>query len=250
MENKIFTFLQKNYGWIVALLTGIGVIMSFVLRFIKYIYSMLYFDYYGISYGFFDIEELGLLYDFSLSILMVLCFYSLFYCYKQFYDLFKNKIKFNTKILNVFLILVSNFFIALSSGIKNIGWQLLINMILLIVVEVVVTIIISIFIKNDKEKVDKTDKNDLLNTLKIMPFYLMLLVIIFSGNYLYSLYNAKSYKIINNDKVIVYTTKDYYLILDCEIEDNKLTIYKGNQTKINNENVESKLINFDEIKIK
>lgn len=250
MKDKVFEFLQKNYGWIIALLTGISVVATFILKFIKYIYSILYFDYYGISYGFFNIEELGLLYDFSLSILMILCFYSLFYCYKQFYDLFKNKKKFNTKILNVFLILVSNFFIALSSGIKNIGWQLFFNMILLMTIEIIATIIISILIKKDEERENKNDKNDLFNTLKIMPFYFMLLVFVFSGNYLYSLHNVKSYKIINNNKVIVYTTKDYYLILDCKIEDNKLTIYKGNQTKINNENVESKLINFDEINIK
>lgn len=250
MRDKVFEFLQKNYGWIIALVTGISVVATFILKFIKYIYSILYFDYYGISYGFFNIEELGLLYDFSLSVLIILCFYSLFYCYKQFYDLFKNKKKINTKILNVFLILVSNFLIALSSGIKNIGWQLFFNMILLITIEIIVTIIISIVIKKDKERENKNDKNDLFNTLKIMPFYFMLLVFVFSGNYLYSLHNVKSYKIINNNKVIVYTTKDYYLILDCEIEDNKLTIYKGNQTKISNENVESKLINFNEINIK
>ncbi len=60
----------------------------------------------------------------------------------------------------------------------------------------------------------------------------------------------KEYRIINNDKVIVYTTNDYYLILDCEIRNNELIIYKGKQTKINNENVISKLISFDEIKLK
>lgn len=43
MRKKIFTFLQKNYGWIVIVITGISIVGSFVLKFIKYIYSILYF---------------------------------------------------------------------------------------------------------------------------------------------------------------------------------------------------------------
>lgn len=73
-KDKIFGFLQKNYGWIVALLTGLTVTTSFVLRFIKYIYSNFYFDYYGISYELFNNNELGFLYNFGFSILILLCF--------------------------------------------------------------------------------------------------------------------------------------------------------------------------------
>ena len=72
-KDKIFEFLQKNYGWIVALLTGLTVTTSFVLRFIKYIYSNFYFDYYGISYELFNNNELGFLYNFGFSILILLC---------------------------------------------------------------------------------------------------------------------------------------------------------------------------------
>ncbi len=254
MNKEIFIFLQKNYGWIVALLTGASVIMSFVLRFIKYIYSILYFDYYGISYGLFDTEELSFLYDFGLSILMISCFFSLFYCYKQLYDLFVNKIEFYNLPLNIFLIITSNFFLVLSLGISIISWQFLINMLLLIPVEVIciiVPLIFSRFVKvSDKIYDNLNNKKIFLFVLKIIPFYFLLLLIIFSLNYLYTLKNINKYEIINNDKVIVYTSKDYYLVLNCKIDNDKLTIYKGNQTKINNENVESKLIKFDEIEIK
>lgn len=248
MKNKIFTFLQKNYGWIVAMITGISICTSFILRFIKYVYSFLYFNYYGISYGLFNNEELGMLYNFCTSILLILCFYSLIYCYKQLYDTFKNKEKSKTIIVNIFLILISNLFIIFSSGVKISFWQFILNILVLITVEVVVTIIFAKMIKKQKE--DDEEPKSFFNYLKLLPFYLILLIFIFSTNYLYSVMKNKSYNIIDDNKVIVYTTNDYYVILDCDIKDNELIIHKGNQTKINNENVESKLINFEKVKIK
>lgn len=56
---KILNFLQDNYGWMVAVITGLTVATSFVLRFIKYIYSSYYFNYYGLSYEFFNSNELS-----------------------------------------------------------------------------------------------------------------------------------------------------------------------------------------------
>ena len=88
MRDKIFEFLQKNYGWMVAAITGISVATSFILRFIKYIYSSFYFSYYGISYELFNSDDLGFLYNFGFSILILLCFGSLMYCYIQ---LFKDR---------------------------------------------------------------------------------------------------------------------------------------------------------------
>ena len=59
----------------------------------------------------------------------------------------------------------------------------------------------------------------------------------------------KTYRIVDNDKVIVYATENYYLTLNCEIENNVLIIYQGSQTKIDNKDIESKLIKFKDIKI-
>lgn len=247
MRRKIFTFLQKNYGWIVAVITGISIVGSFVLRFIKYIYSILYFNYYGLSYGLFNSEELGFLYNFGLSILLILCFYSLFYCYKQFYDIIKNGLNIKLLIVNIFLVVISNVFIIYSSKVKYSLLQFLFNLVTLIVIEIFITFILVKMIKREKKKANGT--NDFFNSLKVLPFYLILLILIFSVNYLYALNKNRTYSVINGNKVIVYTTENYYLILDCKIKDNKLTIYKGKQTKINNENVVSELINFDEVKL-
>ena len=96
----------------------------------------------------------------------------------------------------------------------------------------------------------KYDLIDLSNTIKIVPFYIVLLLFSLILSYGSNIVMNKSYRIIDNDKVIVYTTNDYYLTLDCKIKNNELTIYKGKQSKINNEDVVSELINFDKVELK
>ncbi len=248
MKDKIFKFMQKNYGWIVAVITGISVVTSFILRFIKYMYSIYYFSYYGLSYELFNSNELGFLYNFGFSILVLLCFGSLMYCYIQLFNIKKMKLKLKTILCNIFLILISNIIIVASTNVKYSIWQYILNVIGLIIVEIITSIV---FFKMDKKERNKTyEVNNLPNVLKIIPFYLMLLIFSFLTSYGLNIAMNKSYRIIDNDKVITYTTNDYYLVLDCEIKDNKLTIYKGKQAKINNENIVSELINFDEVNLK
>lgn len=246
MKDKIFKFMQKNYGWIVAVITGISVATSFILRFIKYMYSIYYFSYYGLSYELFNSNELGFLYNFGFSILVLLCFGSLMYCYIQLFNIKKMKLK--TTLCNIFLILISNIIIVASTNVKYSIWQYILNVIGLIIVEIIASIV---FFKMDKKEGNKTyEENNLPNVLKIIPFYLIVLIFSFLTSYGLNIAMNKSYRIIDNDKVIAYATNDYYLTLDCEIKDNKLTIYKGKQAKINNENIVSELINFDEVNLK
>lgn len=131
---KILNFLQDNYGWIVAVITGLTVATSFMLRFIKYIYSSYYFNYYGLSYELFNNNELGFLYNFGFSILVLLCFGSLMYCYIQLFNVKKMKTKAKTVLFNIFLVLISNIIVVASTSIKLLSWQSIFNVVLLIVI--------------------------------------------------------------------------------------------------------------------
>ena len=248
MKDKIFKFMQKNYGWIVAVITGISVVTSFILRFIKYMYSSFYFSYYGLSYELFNSSELSFLYNFGFSILFLLCLASLIYCYIQLFSVKRMKVKLKTILCNILLILISNIIIVASTNVKYLIWQYILNVIGLIIVEIIASVVFLKMAKKDKNK--ENDLNDFKNSLKILPFYIFLLIFTFLLSYSSEIILNKSYRIINSDKVIAYTTNDYYLVLDCEIKDNKLTIYKGKQAKINNENIVSELINFDEVNLK
>ena len=248
MKDKILKFLQQNYAWGATLITGISIIISFVLKFMKYIYSNYYFNYYGISHELFNSDELGILYNFGSSFLIALCLCSLFYCYVQLFNTKKYKLTKKTKLLNGILIAISNIIMAFSVNDEFSIKKFLINIGVFIIAEIIMTIIFLIITKNDKDK--NNDIKDSSNYLKILPFYLMLIIGCFLISYNFEIKQNKSYRIIDDNKVIVYTTKDYYLILDCEIENNVLTIYRCKQSKIDNENIESELMKFKEIKIK
>lgn len=75
----------------------------------------------------------------------------------------------------------------------------------------------------------------------------LILILLFSNAF--SFINNKEFRIINENKVVVYTTRDYYLLFNCKIINNEIKIYKGTQTKIDNINVESKLSVFKSVAI-
>lgn len=245
-KEKRLKFLQDNYGWIAAGFTGGTVIVSFILRFIKYIYSNYYFYYYGLSYELFNSNDLNFLYNFGFSVLVLLCFASLVYCHIQLSN-FKN-LERKVAISNKILILISNLFIACSINYKNSIIGLIVNFGILIIIEKITA---KVFLKTYKEEENQEENISYLsNNLKILPFYLFLLILIFLTSYSFQIKMNKSYRIINDNKAIVYSTNDYYLVLDCEIKDNKLVIYKGKQTKISNENIKSDLIEFEHVELK
>ena len=75
---KLIEVIQKNYAWIIAGLTFLGVIVSNVLRFIEYITSKAYFLYFGIDYNLYNYSDKNFIYELCLSIIFILAFVSFF----------------------------------------------------------------------------------------------------------------------------------------------------------------------------
>lgn len=250
IKNSTLKVIQKNYSWIIAVSTSLAVILAFILKFTKYIYSQIRFNYYGIAYEMYDKNELNYLYDFYLSIIILLCFGSLLYCYIQLLNL-KGK-KDNNKIRkdNISLIIISNVIIALSISNDNSLIYTIISVIILIVVELIIAVIFNSLDKRDSKKTNQS--NNLLDTLKLFPFYIILYLVMLSINYLLSFIGNKSYRIIDNDKVIVYSTKEYSIALNCVIdpETDELIIYKGEYTMIDTKNTFNTTKKFKEVKLK
>ena len=89
----------------------------------------------------------------------------------------------------------------------------------------------------------------ILNDIKKIPFILIILVFVIMFNTQILLMNKTNYRVIDNNKVIVYSNNDYYITLDCLISEKNLTIYKGTQAKINNTDVYSVYKKFDEVSL-
>jgi hypothetical protein len=248
-NRRLFETFQKNYAWFIAIITAIGIIILNVFKFIEYITANVYFSYYGLDINLYKYNDQGFIYGLCLSFLFMLALYSLLYCIRKLYFDIKNK-NFKAKEIvgNLSIIIFSNLYIILISNIEFNLPSFLINMAALIAIELVFSIAMFKKLDVDKNKIDL--KQDLFNYLKKLPFLIIIFILSISSRTYINLINNKNYRVIDENKVIVYTNSDYYLTLNCKMEDDNIIIYKGTQSKINNDNIYSKLNKYNEIKFK
>ena len=82
-KNNFLNFIQKNYAWIISILSGIGFIFSGVLHFIEYITASVYFMFYGLETGLYKYSDRNFIYNLYLSFIFILALFSLLYCIYQ-----------------------------------------------------------------------------------------------------------------------------------------------------------------------
>ena len=245
-----FEFIQKNYTWIFASITGISIVVSYIFRFIEYIAGSFYFSYYGLDMNLYKYNDTGFLYGLCLSTIFVFALLSLVYCFRQFYIGFKNmENKFFCIIENVTIIILSNLYLLIISKIK-LDWKyILIGFIILVILEIVMSFLYFKKI-NGKDLKESNIKYEFANYLKRLPFLIIIFLFLVGTNTIINIKYDKNYKVIDNNKVIVYSNNEYYLTLDCEVGKDKIIIYKGTQEKISNNNIYSLLENYKIVELK
>jgi len=251
MKEKVFTFFKENIAWMISICSVIVVCLTFIMKFIKYVYSLIFFNYYGINYGLFDIKELNFLYSFSTSLIYTFFLLVLLILIVEVIKTVKSKKrkKYIKRIIIDLIIIV--FLNALCAYPINSPFNLS-TYLIRIVVFMIVEFLSAIFVFKEKKSLPKNlDVKDYLTQLyKTILIYICFLFILISSDFVLNLRNLKTYNIINDDKVIVYSNNDYYIVLNCELNDNELIIHKGEQTKISNNDVMSKQIIFDSVTVK
>ena len=237
--SKNFWDSIKDYSpSIIGVLTFLGIICFNILKFIEYIKAQFYFDYYGLNINLYKYSDQGFIYGLCLSLLFLLAIMSLPFFIKQIIDNVKLKRIVNyINLRNVIIVLLFNCIWIYSMLLEKI------ISIALFCLFIVVEFVVTCFIFYGKEEKDISFGD----VLKFVPIYIFVLILCIGVSDIYNLKFKKEYRIISDNKVIVYSNNDYYLTLDCEIEDNKLIMYKGKQNKINTDNVYSELIEFDEV---
>lgn len=241
-ENKNILDSIKDYSpSIIGVLTFLGLICFNILKFIEYIEALFYFDYYGLNINLYKYSDQGFIYGLCLSLVFFLAIMSLLFFIKQVIDNIKLKRIVNfVNLRNVIIILLFNCIWVYSMLLEKI------ISIVLFCLFIVVEIIVTWFIFYCKEEEDVSFGN----VLKFVPIYILMLILCIGVSDMCNLRLKKEYRVISDNKVIVYSNNDYYLTLDCEIEDNKLIMYKGKQNKIYTDNVYSELKKFDVVEIK
>lgn len=245
--NKVFEYVQKNYTWMIAITTALSVIISNIFRFIEYITGTIYFSFYGLDMNLYRYNDQGFMYNLCLSFIFIIAAVCLLYCFYEVINDLKNQKKINKNDLSI--IVASNLYIVLASS-KEIDFiSVSVILIALICTEIIAAFIIFGKLKNKKEK-SKPLRDRMLNCFKILPFLLTMLIVLSGIRTQISLIYRKNYRIIDDKKVIVYSNNDYYITLDCEVNNNQLIIYKGTQEKISNDKVYSEYQKFILVNVK
>ena len=244
-EKSLTKIIRENYAWIIAILTLGTVIVSNILKFIEYLTSLTYFQYYGLDHNLYNYYDKNFIYSICLSVVFLIAFGFLLYCMKEIKDDFKN----NLTLKNISIIVLANLYLTIVYCLNLSNTYKLINFVAFILLEYISSIFI--FKKNDDKKVnEKNRKKFIIDYFKSLVFLIILLILCNSVRLYINLQSLTNYRIINDNKVIVYSTNNYYITLDCEIKDNQLTIYKGSQEKIENSNIKSQLTKFNKVEIK
>jgi len=247
---KVLKFLKNNYGWVIALITSSGVLVLNIIKFIEYIKCNLYFAYYGIDVNLYKYGDKNVIYELFLSILILFATISVLYCCYELENNIKKKRIFNfSNLINLIIISLYNI-IAITTNINNLTIEIFfIELLILIILENIFAY--SIFGKLNIKHISKKQKKEFaINYFKVLPYMIILILFLLASLIIIPIRFRRNYRIIDDNKVIVYTNSEYSIILDCEINDDNLIIYKGRQEKIDNTNIYSVYIKFELVEIR
>lgn len=170
------------------------------------------------------------------TVITIIILFSMIYCFDRLCHQ-KNKTASNT-IYYIISILVSNIYLTnilfKNIGLKDNWYYLSITIVLLIIIE---------YQFSKKEEIFTFSNKKALCTFAILIF------ILYIYGLAYFTSEKNEYRIIDDNKAIIYTSTDYYIVLDCEIQSNSITIYKGKEEKINTVNTHTTLQRFDNVKV-
>ena len=249
-SKSITNLIKDNHAWIIAIVGILGVIILNIFRFVEYITGSAYFAYYGLDINLYKYYDQKFLYELCISIIFMCAIGSLMYCYKQISSNLKNKKIFNKEnFYNLIIIIFSNLYLIFMVNVEFNMMAIIICLLSLIIIESIISYLT--FRDKEKERIETiTLKQEFINYIKFLPFAIIILIMCQFIRTYSSLSLKSEYRIIENNKVIVYSNNDYFLTLDCEIEGENLIIYKGTQMKIDNTNVYSRLESFKGVEIK
>ncbi len=244
-ESELIVFLQKNYAWIATFTTGATIIITLILNFISYLQVSSYFAYFGLNMAFADYKDMGLVYETCFSFLLLICFYVTCYSLINIGKNFKfDRIKY--LLFDGILIIASNAIICITNYFNVPSSSRLVNFLILLFLEITLGFFMNIIIKNDVKSSKKSSDFPILY-IKIFPFLIVLLIFSSIITMQLNYYNKKEFRIIDDDKVILYSTSEYYIISNCKIDNEEITIETNRQEKISTLNIKTETKKFGKV---
>lgn len=255
MEKNFDNIKSNGIKAIPNILQVLVICLSFIVvvfQFSRYMYDMQWFGYWGIDKSFYTQNSINLTNNliYIVYVLLLLVFFAI--------EVYKNM---NNRHCNFFHWLKIVFFYILSCILltPDIFYKenFSINYFLQNILGLIGSFILMIFYTRQVTKFINKFKDadyvfmfykDLFQDLFII-FIAIVTSIIILGNINVNL--NKKYQIIDNeidiDYVILYSCSDYYIVANCQLENNKLVVFKDTVKKIDNHNIMSHWETFDKI---
>lgn len=250
LTKTLVELIKNNYTWSIAVITALGIVILNVFKFVEYIIANAYFYYYGLNINLYKYHDQNFLYELCLSVIFVFSFGIILIYYKQLSDNFKNKNYLcKSNLDNILKIIILNIFFVFIENSNNNFISGLVSFVIFVLVEVLISYFL--FRKNKQADINNMSKQKILfDFIRSLPLIFIVIICCLTIKTTLNLSLKNQYRIIDENKAIVYTSNDYYLTLNCEILEDKLVLHKGAQTKINNIGVYSELKEFEEVEIK
>ncbi len=267
LEIKIPTNKIKT---IIGIITGLSAMLFVVCNFCTYVVICEYFNYWGIDTDLFVIDKSNLINIW----LLIFCFFCLLLFIFIFLDKVINSNKFNEKekiargLMGYSIYLIFAFLVS-SNQLAEFDFTFYIFL-SLFTCFTILFYFFSIIVKSKKYQIFREESINLIDnlinkkvTFKIEDVFLTVLSIIialflsFKIIGIFESWVKKDYRIIENNQpnecsVVLYSTKDYFVVSECKIDEekNKLTVYKDKVKKIDNEGIVANKRIFSEIEKK
>ncbi|MBN7774147.1 hypothetical protein [Clostridium aminobutyricum] len=274
MIKSKFEYLSKHAGLAALCVTICVAVISSLAKIFIYAYECGRFDYWGISRFYINVSNENILYDifFNISLFIFFCAINI-----PSYSIITAKKKWIQRTRNIVLLLVCTwiFFFLLFSIIelveshKMIEWD---------VKSVLYVLWISIFLhlngiavgiatiippKASEQKQNEIKKNSVSgvfsckNKLKDIIFFVVVFSIFICSCYGMGALSAQqenSYKIIDNELIVVYEGNDFFLVSEYKIRDTeegqRVEVNKSVKTEIKKMEVTSRSVRFQEVDFK
>lgn len=250
---SITKVLRENHTWLLTVLTLLGIFLSGAFKLIDFVKNQFYFLHFGLNPELYQYNGNGILYEAVYSVLLMI---SLYIAAISIYEII-TRIKNGQSCLSyLYVYLCSNLLVTLGITSTTSIANLFISFILSMIAELVVLFILKKMQKKMNSELAEEDGNSYSTKELVQEFIFVCfgvfasIIVTFSISQLGMLFFQTDYRTIENNRVIIYTTENYYLTLDCEVSGDSLIIYKGTETKINTDNVHSYLKRYKKIIIK
>lgn len=243
-NKKLFDFLQKNYGWFIAVFTGIGFIILNIFKFIEYVTANIYFSHYGLDINLYKYGDMNVFYELAFSLIIMISMWSIFFCMNEIMKNIKEKHLDIKKLISDIAIICFNSIWVMAFINADFNWE---NFLTVFIAEIICALF---FYKSNNNDNSINMKQDFLTYMKKLPTIVIILIILFAVQVVIKINNLSGFRTIDDNKVIVYSNNEYYLTLDCEVKESEIIIHKGTQNKMPNDNISSKYKKYENVKIK